>query len=101
MKTVQLTKEKVDEIIDGADNPVTGFFDFHRFFYENWEDIKKLNGFIKCNECTNDYILSRLQDKGTDLVEVGMFWVQYGFSSEEYLSDWEFELPDYTLKGDD
>ncbi len=92
MKTIDLTKEKIDKIFSDTINQYEYLIELYKEVFPQWKKIKKLVGYPLCNKKTAEYIFEKaiaFDKKHHPEVLHGGLWLNYGFSIDQNMKDWK------------
>jgi len=101
MKTIKLTKKKIDEIFEKAKEQSDYAINLYKLALPDWDNIKHVDGYPRVNETTNKYIFDKAisfdKEKHPNVVNGGL-WLDKGFGSVEGIKDWEVSLDECIIE---
>jgi len=92
---VKLDKEKVKKLFEEETDHENIVIELYKTVFPKWNSIKNIKNWPKINKKTNEEIMSmfidfdRIHHKN---VFPGGVWMNYGFSSDNSVNEWEVDL---------
>ena len=106
---MKLPKDKIDQIFEKTEheNCDSTLIEIFKTVFPNWDNIKKINGFVECSRELSDYICQKFIDKQIELNKKlpvnkhllpGGYWLNYGFSSNEGTKGFEVKTENLEIE---
>ncbi|KKM60562.1 hypothetical protein LCGC14_1540480 [marine sediment metagenome] len=95
---VDLTKQQIEEIFEQAENQANYLLKLYAAVVPEWDRVKALKGFVRCNPLTGSFILDlamKFDRQHHPEVMAGGAWMNSGFSTlGDDLPEWCVGLPE-------
>jgi hypothetical protein len=97
MKKIQLPQSLIEETISKASDEVTAFINLYRIAIPDFDKVKSINGFPKVSTKTAVYLIDKLSEKSEKPVDMGLLWMNQGFSADENTPHWTIDVSNVQL----
>jgi hypothetical protein len=88
-------KERIKAIFEKHDHQQDVLVDIYKIFFLNWDEIEKIRGWPSAGEALWEFVCRLFQDfdeKHHPEVLSGGAWMNWGFSIDKNLGDWDVSL---------